>query len=92
MFLLARVINLFCDAIVTLICVEAIMSWFTGSFGPGLWKAFRIISSITEPFVRPFRKLLSGFSMRYGIDFSPVLAILVIELVARVLTRILVTL
>ncbi|MDD6255154.1 MAG: YggT family protein [Eubacteriales bacterium] len=89
MYLIIRIINIFCNLIVTLICVEAIMSWFTGAFGPGLWKLYRFIHTVTDPFVMPFRRLLSSFSMRYGIDFSPLIAILVIEFIARILTRIL---
>ncbi|MDD7408750.1 MAG: YggT family protein [Anaerovoracaceae bacterium] len=92
LFVVIRVINLFVNIIVTLICVEAIMSWFTGAFGPGLWKAYGIIHQVTDPFIRPFRALLMRFSMRSGIDFSPILAILALEFIARILTRVLLAL
>ena len=90
MIMAARVINLFCDILVTLICAGAIMSWFTPSFGPGLWKIYGIIQSVTEPVISPFRGLLRRFSSQMGIDFSPFIAILAIQFVARVLTRVLV--
>lgn len=90
MILIARVINLFSDIIVMLICAGAVMSWFTPSFGPGLWKAYNLIRSVTEPVISPFRKMLWKFSSQMGIDFSPVIAILAIQLVTRILTRILV--
>ena len=88
--LIARVINLFSDILVALICVGAAMSWFTSAFGPGLWKVYGIVQSITEPVISPFRKLLWRFSSQIGIDFSPILAILAIQFVARLLIRILV--
>ncbi len=90
MILIARVINLFSDIIVMLICAGAVMSWFTQSFGPGLWKVYSLIRNVTEPVINPFRKLLWRFSSQMGIDFSPILAILAIQFVTRVLTRILV--
>ena len=91
MILIARVINLFSDIIVILICIGAVMSWFTSSFGPGLWKVYGLIRSVTEPVISPFRKLLWRFSSQTGIDFSPVIAILAIQLIVRILTRILVS-
>ena len=90
MILIARVINLFSDIVVTLICVAAVMSWFTPSFGPRLWKVYHVVQNVTEPVVRPFRNLLWRFSSQMGIDFSPVLAILAIQFAARLLTRILI--
>ncbi len=90
--LIARIINLFGDVIVGLICIEAIMSWFTPAFGSGLWKAYHTIHSITDPFVQPFRRLLWRFSSSMGIDFSPILAILAIQFIVRIITRILVLL
>jgi YggT family protein len=90
MIMIVRVINLFSDVIVALICAGAVMSWFTSSFGRGLWKIYNLIQSVTEPLIRPFRNLLWRFSSQMGIDFSPVLAILAIQFAARVLTRILI--
>ena len=49
------------------------------------------IQSVTEPLVRPFRNLLWKFSSQMGIDFSPILAILAVQFVARLLTRVLIT-
>ena len=90
MILIARVVNLFSDIVVMLICAGAVMSWFTSSFGPALWKVYGLIQSLTEPVISPFRKLLWRFSSQMGIDFSPVIAILAVQLATRILTRILV--
>lgn len=88
--LIAKAINTFVNLVVTLICVGAVMSWFTPSFGPQLWKIYSLIQSLTEPIIYPFRKLLWRFSSQMGIDFSPVIAILALQFIARVLIRILV--
>ena len=90
MMLIAYVINRFSDVVVMLICVGAVMSWFTPSFGPRLWKVYHMVRSLTEPLIQPFRRLLWRFSSQMGIDFSPLLAILAIQLITRILTRILV--
>lgn len=92
--IIAYAIYSFARLFVMLICLEAVMSWFTGSFGNGsvgncLWKIYNIIRTVTEPVNRPFRKLLWRFSSGIGIDFSPILSILAVELVSRVIVNIL---
>ncbi len=84
-FILIRAINLFARLLISLICIEAVMSWFQGSFTPAIWKFYGGLRSVTEPFVDPFRKLIWRFSGNSGIDFSPLVAVLVIELVQRIL-------
>lgn len=82
--LLGYAIYLFCDILATLIVVEAIMSWFVMAMPPTLRRIYGFIQSLTEPFLRPFRRLLQRFSYSTGIDFSPVIAILVIQFVGRI--------
>ena len=89
--LIAEVLSLFSRVIVALICASAVMSWFTPSFGPQLWKIYGLIQNLTEPFILPFRKLLWRFSSQMGIDFSPVIAILAVQFITRLLIRILVS-
>ncbi len=91
MFILVTAIYMFARLFVFLICAEAVMSWFRGSFGPKTWKIYNVLRKITEPAVKPFRKLIWRFSPGMGIDFSPVVAILVIEAAARILARIIYT-
>lgn len=82
--LLGYAVYLFCDILATLIVVEAIMSWFVMAMPPQLRRIYGFIQSLTEPFLRPFRVLLQRFSYSTGIDFSPVIAILVIQFVGRI--------
>ena len=82
-FFLARVITGFGDVIIILICLQAIMSWFARAFSGGLMKFYDLLCTIVDPFIRPFRKLTMRFAYSFGIDFSPLIAIIVIQLVCR---------
>lgn len=85
--ILSFAVYAFCEIIVLLICVEAIMSWFVMYFSPGLRRIYGFIYNLIEPFMMPFRQLLRPFSMRIGIDFSPVVAVLIIQMAARLLSH-----
>jgi YggT family protein len=87
-YIIATAIYLFSDIVITLICVQAVMSWFTPYFGSTLSRVYNVIAYLTEPFVRPFRGLCQRFTYSIGIDFSPLIAIIVIQVVARVLIAI----
>lgn len=47
---------------------------------------FRFIYEITEPLLAPFRRM---FSMRTGIDFSPIIAIIVLQMVESLVLNLL---
>lgn len=84
-YFIARVIMGFGDVIITLICLQAIMSWFVRMMSAGMMKFYNLVASLTEPFIRPFRKLTMRFAYSMGIDFSPVIAIIAIQLVCRLI-------
>ena len=86
--LLGLAIYAFCEIIAFMICVEAVMSWFVGSASPGVRKFYFTLCSLTAPVLMPFRKLLQPLTFRMGIDFSPVAAIFVIQIISRVLVNI----
>ena len=81
--LLAYAVYWFCDVLVMLIVVEAIMSWFVPAMPYQLQRIYGFLQSLTEPFLRPFRMLFSRFTASMGIDFSPIFAIFVIQMVGR---------
>ena len=56
-YFIVRVITGFGNVIITLICLQAIMSWFVSAMPPGAIRFYNLLASLTEPFVRPFRKL-----------------------------------
>jgi YggT family protein len=61
-----------------LILVYVIMSWFrpSGFF----FEVFRVIGSVVEPYVGLFRRLMPNTG---AIDFSPLAAILVLQVLIR---------
>jgi len=64
------------------IIIQAVMSWINpGNYNP----VTALIHQITEPVLRPARNILPSFS---GIDFSPLLVIIVINLLIMMLPHI----
>lgn len=78
-YVLYRLINFYS----LLIVAECILSWFPVSGIVGdIYEALR---SITEPFVGIFRQIIpsvGGGGMR--VDFSPMIAIVVLDIIGRV--------
>lgn len=73
--LLGLVLNVFLFAIL----IQVIMSWINpGAYNP----AVSLLYSITEPVLRPCRRLIPPFS---GIDLSPLVALIGIQLVKMLL-------
>ncbi len=66
-----------------LIIVRVFLSWIPHDpYRP----VFRFIYEITEPVLAPFRRLMGG---RMMIDFSPIIAIIVLQFVERLIIDIL---
>lgn len=64
-----------------LILVRVALSWFPG-IDP--WNPLvRVLRALVDPVLRPFRSILPTFG---GIDFSPVLAIIVLTWLGRLIT------
>jgi len=61
-----------------LILARCLLSWLPIGFNNG---AVRFIFEMTEPFMGPIRRLMGG-GIR-GIDFSPILAIFILEFAHR---------
>ena len=69
-----------------LILAECILSWVALAGGDMVRDIYEAISRITEPFVGIFRKFIpsiGGGGM--GIDFSPMIAIIVLDLLKRLI-------
>lgn len=75
-------IQIFARTIVFLLFLHVILSMFMPADKP-----LRIgIARIVDPILTPIRRFIKPFN---GIDFSPVVAILVVNLIETLLTRIL---
>lgn len=67
-----------------LIVVECILSWFAMSQRGLVYDIYVALSKLTEPFVGIFRRLIPGMGAGgMGIDFSPMIAIIVLDLIKR---------
>ncbi|MBE5791057.1 MAG: YggT family protein [Clostridia bacterium] len=70
----------FLSAIETAIFVSVILSWFIDPYS----RILQLLYAVTEPFVAPIRALLSKFMGDMPmIDFSPMIAMLIISLLKQ---------
>jgi len=74
---LAELVDLAFKVFIYGIVIQAILSWINpGTYNP----AVSLLHALTEPVLRPVRRLLPPVS---GLDLSPLLAILVLEVLRR---------
>lgn len=85
MYTVYVVISRLLDAYSLLIVVWCVLSWIPRRPGSALDAVSDAIGTLVRPYLDLFRRVMPPVG---GIDFSPVVAILVIELVERVLLRI----
>ena len=77
----AEIINISVWILIIAILVSAVISWVAPhSRNP----AIRIVAGISEPVLRPFRRIIPVMS---GIDLSPLLALLVLNLAQRLIVH-----
>ena len=69
------------------IFITVLFSWFTigGEGHPSVHRFYELLSKATEPLLGPIREVLSPVSMRIGLDFSPIIALLILQFIARLL-------
>lgn len=77
----------FVEVVNFLIIARIIMSWFARDYSNPIVK---ILYNVTEPILSPFRNLLFKMGIGGGtLDFSPIFAILALDMVSRLLISIL---
>ena len=83
-FLLIRAINVFFQVVYYLLLARILMSWFPGA---GDTRIGVFLYNMTEPIVGPFRKMIDDSPIAGGmmLDFSPIIAFFVLDIVKRVL-------
>jgi YggT family protein len=77
----ANFISILGTALTFAIIIRALMSWFTPT-GAGAFS--RVLLDITEPVLAPIRRVLPPVG---GWDFSPILAIVLIQVVSTLLVQ-----
>ncbi|MCB5224515.1 MAG: YggT family protein [Candidatus Cloacimonadaceae bacterium] len=66
------------DVYAVLILIRAVMSWFVRDYRNQI---YHILIKVTEPVLAPLRRVLP----RMGVDISPMVAIVLIQIAIRVL-------
>lgn len=87
--ILIYAIYLFSNILVAALVIRALMSWFVRDAYSPVGKIYGALIRFTEPIVDPFRRFLSRFNTGM-FDFSLLLAMVVIEMVANIIIRLLV--
>ena len=88
--ILCRAISWFANLITLALVIRALLSWFAQDPYSPLGRAYMVMGRITEPVVAPCRALLARLNVNTGMfDFSVLLAFFLVEIVAKVLIRIL---
>lgn len=81
--LLLFIIGTASELLTLAVVVDAILSWIP--FNENVYKIRQVLGKITSPVMEPVRKLISPLTFRIGIDISPIIAILLIDVVTTVL-------
>lgn len=83
MIIVVRFINILSDLITLLVIVHVILSYFMSPFHP----IRRFVDNIVEPMLSPIRRVLPQTGM---LDFSPLVLLLIVWLLARLITSLLI--
>lgn len=79
----ASVIDLVLTIYVWIMIIRVVLSWI---HIPSLYPVAKVLYSLTEPVLRPFRRLVHPYKMG-GIDISPMIVILLILFINRFLVK-----
>ena len=78
--ILARLINITSQFLIILVVVKVILSYFIDPYHP----VRRTIDNLVEPFLAPIRRVVPLIGM---FDFSPLVLIILVQILASVLIR-----
>lgn len=81
---LYSIVNVMFEVYSFLIIAQILMSWVPHDRNHPI---FRFIEEVTEPVLSPFRRLIPAVG---GIDFSPIIAIMALELARRIILSLLI--
>lgn len=80
---LHAIISRLIDIYTVIIVIYCLFTWFPRPNGGFLADVSNLLSKLCEPYLNIFRRFIPAMG---GIDFSPILAIVVLVLLGRVLT------
>lgn len=88
MWQIASAVDKLFDVIYYLVIIRILLSWFIRDPRN---KFYSILVQVTEPVLAPFRLLLLRLAPNMRIDFSPILAIFVLDLLRKAILNLLLT-
>ena len=72
------------DIYTFVVFANALLSWFVfGTQNPGIRKIYRFTSRIVDPVLSPIRNVLAPVSRNFGIDISPFILIILLQILVR---------
>ena len=86
MFIL-QAVNYFFMVLIYLIVGRAVLSWFVRAPYGTLYQIYTLAGRLTEPILEPFRRLLYRFGIGGTIDFSPLVAIIALQMLNTFILR-----
>jgi len=76
------------EVYVVILIVRALLSWFPAAPGSGLERVVRVLDAVTEPVLRPIRRILPPIGVGgMGIDLSILIVVLLAQVVVVPLLR-----
>lgn len=91
-FILIRAVNWFAQLLIWLLVARALLSWIANDPYSQLGKVYMAVIRLTEPIVEPCRRLIARLNLNTGMfDFSVLIALFGIEIIARIVTVLLYT-
>jgi len=88
LYTIVRLLYALCDLYTIIICVYVLMTWIPRRPGGVIYDIFNVLGKICDPYLNLFRRLIPPLGGT--LDFSPVVAVIVLQLVVQLLVRILV--
>lgn len=82
MFVVARLVSYFFQLLTLLVLVAAILSFFMPPYHP----VREFVDRLVDPMLRPIRRILPPMG---GLDFSPVVLIILLQVVGGLINRLL---
>ena len=74
------------DIYAFVVLANALLSWFVfGTKNSGIRQVYWFTSRIVAPVLRPIRNALTPVSRNFGIDISPFIVIILLQILARML-------
>lgn len=86
---IGRFLSTFLNLYATLVFIYIIMSWFVSGMSGPLREIYNGLALVCEPYLSIFRRLMRPIMVgSAGLDFSPIIALFVLQIVANAVARI----